>query len=82
MHEVGLFTRAWQQADPIPGVSGGFSVRVVVEGSEYRVPSVLADSDDADSMAVVYEQIEGMVPESIWDDLEIRQAQYIEEHNS
>jgi hypothetical protein len=82
MHEAGLFTRTWQQADPIPGVSGGPGVRVVAGASDYRVPSALADPRDTDSIAIVYEEIRRMVPETIWQDLEARQARYIEEHDS
>jgi len=82
MHEVGLFTKTWPQAEPVPGLSGGSSIRVVADGGEYRVPSVLADSSDADSIAVVYQMIRSMVPQTIWDEIETRQAQYIEDHDS
>jgi len=82
MQQVGLFTRTWQPADPVPGASGGPSVRVVAEGKTYNVPSELADMSDAVAIANVYGKIEQMVPETVRDTMEARQAQYLEEHDS
>jgi hypothetical protein len=81
MHEVGVFTRDWTQADPIPGIFYGSRVHVVAGGEDYSVPSALADSSEADLVASVYEEIRGLVPETIWDTMEARQAQYIEKHD-
>jgi len=81
IHEAGLFTRAWPQSDPVPGANCGSSVRVVADGTDYQVPTMLADPDDADSIAAVYETIRSMVPETIWEDFEARQVRYLSEHS-
>ena len=80
MQEVGLFTRTWQQGEPVPGSSGGPSVQVVADGIEYRIPSGLADPNDVARAGKVYDQITGVVPTTVLDALDVRQAQYLAEH--
>ena len=45
------------------------------------VPHNLADRDDADLMATVYESIRSLVPETIWEGFETRRDDYLSEHD-
>jgi hypothetical protein len=81
LHEVDLFSRTWMQEEPKPGSGWGSSLLVVAEGKTYVVPHNLADRDDADLMATVYESIRSLVPETIWEGFETRRDDYLSKHD-
>ena len=81
LHEVDLFSQTWKQGVSAPGLDRGSVLLVVAEGKTYVVPHNLVDSDDADSMATVYESIRSLVPETIWEGFETRRDDYLSKHD-
>jgi hypothetical protein len=76
--QQGLFSRSWAEGEALIGGSQR-SLEAVAAGQQATVPSAL-DSADAAAMDALYSAIERLVPQSVWDTLEAKRADYDRTH--
>ncbi|MEW6674069.1 MAG: hypothetical protein AB1427_20440 [Thermodesulfobacteriota bacterium] len=75
----GLFTRKWRQMDPLP-VGGSFQqLSVKAGGKRLLVEEYLVAEQEAAARAI-YAAVRALVPEDIWESLQVRRQQYMQEH--
>ena len=55
-------------------------MKVTNGGLDFSIPSFVKGDQDAKDIRKVYEQIDALVPQNIWDDLLARHDQYVLEH--
>jgi hypothetical protein len=79
MVENGLFTRKWRQMDA--GRVGGSNQTLVVtaQGKRIRIEDYLV-SEQQGPAKVMYAAVQALVPKEIWERLQARRQQYMQEH--
>jgi hypothetical protein len=81
MHDRKVFTRNWRE-DPEPPVGGSVArMTVLADGVAYEIPTDLLGGL-GDAILPVYGEIESLVPEAIWRDLQARRDEYMDEYAS
>jgi|CXWL01.1.fsa_nt_gi hypothetical protein len=80
MVENELFTRSWRKSDTRQEPGGGLeSLVVLAGGKQITVKDFLASEQEA-SARVMYAAVRDLVPKNLWEQLEARREQYIEEY--
>lgn len=79
MVDNGLFTQKWRTLDLSP-VGGGRQSMTVTAGGEQVTLEPHLVSDQEVSAEAMYSAVEALVPKEIWDKLNARREQYMQEH--
>jgi hypothetical protein len=79
MVENGLFTRKWRQLDAAPVGGSNQTLVVTAQGKRITVEDYLV-SEQQGSAKVMYEAVQAMVPKEIWERLQAKRQQYMQEH--
>jgi len=75
----GLFTRKWRQLDVAPVGGRNQTLVVTAHGKRIRVEDYLV-SEQQISADVMYAAVQALVPKEIWERLQARRHQYMQEH--
>jgi hypothetical protein len=73
---AGAFTDAWRQREDIPVGGSAGRLSITADGVQYKIPSFIADEEQARAMDEIYARIDRLVPAALWEILYARQAQY------
>jgi len=73
-----LFTQNWPAQVPPPG-GAGESMVVTAHGKQITI-AVYVDSDLVTKAAEMYAAVRALVPQTIWDKLDVQRQQYIQEY--
>ncbi|MDD5168122.1 MAG: hypothetical protein PHN75_04830 [Syntrophales bacterium] len=79
MVENGLFTRKWRQMDAAPVGGSNQTLAVTAQGKRIKVEDYLV-SDQQVSAKAMYAAVQALVPKEIWERLQARRQQYMQEH--
>jgi hypothetical protein len=79
MVENGLFTRQWRQLDAAPVGGSNQTLVVTAQGKRIKVEDYLV-SEQQVSAKVMYAAVQALVPKEIWERLQARRQQYMQEH--
>ena len=79
MVENGLFTRKWWQLDAPPVGGSNQTLVVTAQGKRIKVEDYLVSEQQA-SAKVMYAAVQALVPKEIWERLQARRQQYMQEH--
>jgi hypothetical protein len=77
--ENGLFTQKWQKLDRAPVGGSNQMLVVTAEGKRITVEDYLVSEQQAGAKAM-YAAVQALVPKEIWERLQARRQQYIQEH--
>jgi hypothetical protein len=80
LHMAGAFSETWQQMEDIPDGGSVDSLDLTAYGNTYAIPSYIEEGDQASAMHAVYDMIERLVPQEIWDDLYAKHEEYVVEN--
>ena len=79
MVENGLFTRRWRERDAPPVGGSNQTMVVTARGKRITVEDYLVSEQQA-SAKVMYAAVQALVPKDVWERLEARRKQYMQEH--
>lgn len=79
MVENGLFTRKWRQLTAAPVGGSNQTLIVTAQGKRIKVEDYLV-SEQQVSAKVMYATVQALVPKEIWERLQVRRQQYMQEH--
>jgi hypothetical protein len=79
MVENGLFTRKWQQLDAAPVGGSSQTLVVTAQGKQIKVEDYLVSEQEVSAKAI-YAAVHALVPKDIWERLQTRRQQYMQEH--
>lgn len=72
----GMLRSNWSTGQPLMG-GQGTSLVITASGNEYHIPSVsVLTRSERDKVEAVIETIRGLVPQTIWDEMKARQAEF------
>ena len=80
LFEMALFEGGWQQAEDIPDGGSANKLSVTAYGQEFLIPSYVAGEERAKDAKALYELIEGLVSQEIWEELNTLHDEYVREH--
>jgi hypothetical protein len=75
-----LFTQEWRAQDQPPVGGSSESMTVTANGKQIEIP-VYVIPELADAAAEMYAAVTTLVPETIWDKLNVQREQYVQEHS-
>jgi hypothetical protein len=75
----GLFTQKWRTLDPSPVGGSRQSMTVTAGGKQVALEAHLVSDQEASAEAM-YSAVEALVPKEIWDKLNARREQYMQEN--
>lgn len=80
LYTIGMFDKEWLQVEDIP--DGGSATKLIVYafGQEFTIPSYVAGGQQSKDARALYEQIESLVSQEIWDKLMALHDQYVAEN--
>jgi len=79
MVENGLFTKKWRQLNPTPVGGSHQTLVVTAQGKRITVEDYLVRDQQASAKAI-YSAVQAAVPKDIWERLQARRQQYMQEH--
>ena len=79
MVENGIFTRKWRQLDAAPIGGSNQTLVVTAQGKRIKVEDYVV-SEQQVSAKVMYVAVQALVPKEIWERLQARRQQYMQEH--
>ncbi len=79
MVQNGLFTRKWRQLDAAPVGGSNQTLLVTAQGKQIKVEDYLVPEQQASAKAM-YAAVHALVPKDIWERLQTRRQQYMQEH--
>jgi hypothetical protein len=79
MAENGLFTQKWRRLDPAPVGGSNQKLVVTARGKRFKVEDYLI-SEQQDSAQAMYAAVRSLVPKEIWERLQAKRRQYMQEH--
>ena len=79
MVENGLFTHRWRKMATGPTGGGYRRLVVIASGKRFMVEDYVVSEHRA-SARVMYAAVQALVPKNLWEQLEARREQYIEEY--
>lgn len=78
MAENGLFTRKWRQLDAAPVGGSTQTLVVTAQGKRIKIGDYLVSKQQV-SAKVMYAAVQALVPKEIWERLQARRQQYMQE---
>ncbi|MBC8507499.1 MAG: hypothetical protein ISR58_02840 [Anaerolineales bacterium] len=78
--DMSLVEESWQQTDDIPDGGSANKLSVTAYGQDFSIPSYVADEEQAQAARVLFEYIEGLVSQEIWEKLNTLHDDYVREH--
>ena len=81
MVENGLFTQKWRQLDKAPVGGSSQTLVVTAQGKRFKVEDYLV-SEQQVSAAEMYAAVRALVPKDIWERLQARRQQYMQEQRN
>jgi hypothetical protein len=81
MVENGLFTRKWRQLDMVPVGGSNQTLVVTAQGKLIKVEDYLVSEQQVSAKAM-YSAVQALVPKDIWERLQARRQQYMQEQRS
>ena len=79
MVENGLFTRKWQQLDAAPVGGSHQALVATAQGKRIKVEDYLIPEQQV-SAKKMYAAVQALVPKEIWERLQAKRQQYMQEH--
>lgn len=79
MVENGLFTRKWRRLNAAPVGGSNQALVVTAQGKRFKVEDYLVPEQQASAEAM-YAAVRALVPKEIWDRLQAKRRQYMQEH--
>jgi hypothetical protein len=79
MVENGLFTRKWRQLDTAPVGGSHQRLAVTAQGKRIKIEDYLIPEQQV-SAKIMYAAVQVLVPKEIWERLQARRQQYMQEH--
>jgi hypothetical protein len=80
MVENGLFIRKWRQLDAAPVGGSNQTLVVTAQGKRIKVEDYLVSEQQIPAKAM-YAVVQALVPKEIWERLQTRRQQYMQEHS-
>lgn len=76
----GVFTENWRAQDMPPVGGSSDTTSITANGQTITIPSYVVDRQ-AKATADIAGAIRGLVPQAVWDDLDGRRQQYMNDHS-
>jgi hypothetical protein len=80
LYDTGVFSEEWHEAEDIPIGGSADKISIYAHGRQFSIPSFAGDEYQARDIRAVYDFVNALVPEDIWDSLLTRHDQYILEN--
>ena len=80
LYDANVFEGEWHQKEDIPVGGSADKMAVIAYGRDYSIPIYVEGEEKSKSIKKVYEEIETLVPQEIWDKLNEQHDEYVLEH--
>ncbi len=76
---INAFNENWQQMEDVPAGGSSSKSKITAHGRENPIPAFV-DGANAKAIHTIYEEIEKLVPQEVWDRLNVHHQNYMDEN--